>query len=150
MGSTLTKLVYHIIFSTKGRKQFIIPEIRDELFLYIGGIVNGEGGYLIQVGGITNHIHIVMELKPTHSLSEMMKKIKGNSSKWINEQRRLQFKFAWQEGYGAFTVSKSQISMVSQYVRDQEKHHQKQSFKEELIELLKLHRVDYDEQFIWS
>jgi putative transposase len=150
MGSTLTNLVYHVIFSTKGRGQFIIPEIRNELLHYMRGIIKGEGGVLLQAGGTADHIHIIIRLKPVHSLSEMMRKIKGNSSKWINEQNRLKHKFAWQEGYGAFTVSESRIPAVIRYAREQEIHHKKQTFKDEFIRILKQHRVAYDERYIWT
>jgi putative transposase len=150
MGSTLTNLVYHVIFSTKNRERFIIPEIRNELYKYIGGIIRGQGGVLLQAGGTTDHIHIIIKLKPVHSLSEMMQKLKGNSSKWINEQNRLNHKFAWQEGYGAFTVSESMIPAVIRYVKEQESHHEKQTFQEEFVQVLERHRVDYDERYIWT
>ncbi|MCD4727852.1 MAG: IS200/IS605 family transposase [Pirellulales bacterium] len=150
MGSTLTNLVYHVIFSTRSREQFIVPEIRNELHHYMGGIIKGEGGVLIQAGGTSDHIHIVIRLKPVHALSEMMQKIKGNSSKWINEHQRLNNKFAWQVGYGAFTVSESQIQAVIRYVREQEAHHRKQTFKKEFDWILKRHRVEYDERYIWT
>ena len=150
MGSTLTNLVYHVIFSTKGREQLIIPEIRHELHQYMGGIIKKENGVLLQAGGTADHIHIIIRLKPVHSLSEMMRKVKGNASKWINEEKRLKHKFAWQAGYGAFTVSESRIPVVTRYVIDQETHHRKQTFKEEFIRILKRHRVAYDERYIWN
>ena len=150
MGSTLSNLVYHVIFSTKGREQFIIPEIRNELHHYMGGIIKGEGGVLLQAGGTADHIHIVIRLKPVHSLSEMMQKIKGSSSKWLNEQQRLKHKFAWQEGYGAFTVNESRIPAVIRYVSGQETHHRKQTFKDEFVQILKRHRVAYDERYVWT
>ena len=150
MGSTLTNLVYHVIFSTKCREPFIIPEIRNDLHRYIGRIIKGENGVLLQAGGTGDHIHIIIKLKPIHSLSEMMQKVKGNSSKWINEQNRLNHKFAWQEGYGAFTVSESRIPAAIRYVRGQESHHEKQTFKEEFIRILERHRVAYDERYVWT
>ena len=149
MGSTLTNLVYHIVFSTKDRKAMILPEFRDELHRYMGGIVKGEGGVLFQIGGMSYHIHLVVKLKPVHALSEIMQKIKGSSSKWINEKKFLPGRFAWQDGYGAFTVSESQISAVIQYVREQENHHKNQSFKVELIRILKRHSVEYTEEYLW-
>ncbi len=150
MGSTLTNLVYHIIFSTKGRDPMIIPEIRDELHRYLGGIVKGEGGVLLQIGGMPDHIHMVIKLKPVHALSEIMQKVKGSSSKWTNEQNRLVGRFAWQEGYGAFTVSESQIPAVIRYVREQEEHHKSLSFKDEFILILERHWVKYDKQYLWT
>jgi REP element-mobilizing transposase RayT len=150
MASTLSNLVYHIIFSTKGREPMIVPEIRDELHRYIGGIIKGESGVLLQIGGMPDHIHMVIKLKPIHSLSEIMRKVKGSSSKWINEQNRIAGGFAWQEGYGAFTVSESQISVVLQYVKEQQNHHRNRSFKDEFIRVLQRHRVEYEERYLWT
>jgi REP element-mobilizing transposase RayT len=150
MGSTLTNLIYHVIFSTKDREPAIIPEIRDELHRYLGGIVKGEGGVLLQIGGMPDHIHMVIKLKPIYALSEIMKKVKGSSSKWINEQNRLMDRFSWQEGYGGFTVSESQTASVVRYVGDQEKHHRTLSFKDEFLLILERHEVEYDERYLWT
>ncbi len=200
MGSTLTNLVYHVVFSTKGRVPVIIPELRDEVHRYLGGIIKGESGIPLQINAMPDHVHMVLKLKPIHVLSEIMQKVKGSSSKWINEQKRLVDRFSWQEGYGAFTVSESQmartlraassccgfpsafcpalrawpssgcsgqpsprassrvrqplirstISAVIRYVREQEKHHQNLSFRDEFIRILKRHRVEYDERYIWT
>ena len=150
MGSTLTNLIFHVIFSTKGREPVIIPGICDELYRYMGGIIKGEGGVLLQVGGMPDHIHIVLKSKPVHALSAIMQKVKGISSKWVNEQNRLMDRFAWQEGYGAFTVSESQIPAVLKYVREQENHHRNLSFKNEFIQILELHQVEYDERYLWT
>ena len=150
MGSTLSNLVYHVVFSTKAREPMITHEIRDELYRYIGGIVRGENGILIQIGGIPDHVHLVLKLKPVHKLSEIMQKIKGNSSKWVNGQNRLEGRFGWQDGYGGFTVSESQVAVVVRYVKEQEKHHKKYSFKEEFIRILQYHQVEYNEQYLWD
>ncbi len=150
MASTLTNLVYHIIFSTKNRKPMLIPELQEELYHYIGGIVKGEGGLLLQIGGMPDHVHLAIKLKPVHSLSEVMQKVKGNSSKWINEQKRLTNKFSWQSGYGAFTVSESQIPTVIQYIKNQETHHEVLSFQDEFIRILERHQVEYDAQYLWT
>jgi REP element-mobilizing transposase RayT len=149
MGSTLTNLIYHVIFSTKDREPAIIPEIRDEFHRYLGGIVKGEGGVLLQIGGMPDHIHMVIKLKPIYALSEIMKKVKGSSSKWINEQNRLMDRFSWQEGYGAFTVSESQTAAVIRYVGDQENHHRTLSFKDEFLLILNRHEVEYDARYLW-
>ncbi len=150
MGSTLTNLLYHVVFSTKSREPIIIPEIRDDLHRYMGGILKREGGVLLEIGGMSDHIHMAIKLRPVHSLSDIMKKVKGNSSKWLNEQNRLPVRFSWQDGYGAFSVSESQILTVIQYVREQEKHHRSQSFKVEFIRILECHRVEYEEQYLWT
>ena len=150
MGCTLTNLLYHAIFSTKMRKPLITREFGDELYRYMGGIVKGEGGIPLQIGGMPDHVHLVLKLKPVHSVSEIMKKAKGNSSKWINKNNRLATRFEWQEGYAAFSVSESQLPAAIKYVNEQEKHHKKLSFKEELIRILQRHQIEYDEQYLWS
>jgi len=150
MGSTLTNLIFHVVFSTKNRKPIINNEIKDELYNYLGGIIKGEGAVLIQTGGMPDHIHIILKLKPVHSLSDIIQKIKGNSSKWINQQNKLTGQFAWQDGYGAFTVSESQVPVAVRYVKEQEKHHKKFSFKDEFIQILKLHQIEYNEQYLWT
>ena len=148
MESTLTNLLYHIVFSTKDREPLILPEIREDLHRYIGGILKGEGGVPLEIGGMSDHIHMAIKLRPIHALSDIMKKVKGNSSKWLNEQNRLTSRFSWQDGYGAFSVSESQISTVIRYVREQAKHHRRQTFKDEFIRILEHHRVEYDEQYL--
>jgi putative transposase len=150
MGSTLTHLVYHVVFSTKDRMPIITQEIHDELHRYIGGIVKGEGGTLLQIGGMPDHIHRVIKLKPVHALSDIMQKVKGSSSKWVKGQNRLLEKFSWQDGYGAFTVSESQIPAVVRYVKNQADHHQNLSFKEEFTLILERHHIEYDERYLWS
>jgi putative transposase len=149
MGSTLTNIVIHVTFSTKNREPKIVPEIQDELYRYIGGIIKREYGILIEIGGISEHIQLLIKMKPVHALSDIMKKIKGGSSKWVNEQKQIPGGFAWQKGYGAFSVSESLVPTVKRYVRDQEKHHRNLSFKEEFIRLLELHGVEYDDRYLW-
>jgi len=150
MASTLTELIYHIVFSTKNREPIINPEIQEKLYRYITGIIKKDDAKLLQSGGIEDHIHLVIKMKPTHTLSELVQKIKGHSSKWINKQKDVNNKFSWQEGYGAFTVSESQLPMVIKYVKDQEKHHKEMSFKDELVIFLKRHHIEYDEKYLWG
>jgi len=149
MGSTLTELIYHVVFSTKDRKPMINSNMCDELYLYIGGIIIKHDAVLLQIGGIEDHLHIVIKLKPTHKLSELMQKIKGSSSKWMNKKFGSAIKFGWQDGYGAFTVSESQCSTVIKYVENQEKHHKTITFKDEFIQFLKRHKIEYDEKILW-
>ena len=150
MGSTLSNLLYHVVFSTKNREPLLIPAVRDDLYRYIAGIIKKEKGVLIQIGGMPDHLHLVVKLNPAHSLSDIMKNIKAGSSKWINEQKMLMGRFGWQEGYGAFTISESQLPGVIRYVKEQENHHRTLSFKDEFIMFLKRHRIEYDERYIWS
>jgi len=148
--STLTRLTYHIVFSTKYRKRHINDSFKDELYSYLGGIIRGEKGHLIEVGGIADHIHILAGFSPTTSVSYMLQHIKGNSSKWINEHKMTPTRFEWQSGYGAFTVSQSQVPSVRRYVQQQEEHHAKTTFEEEFIEMLKRHDIDYDPRYVFE
>jgi putative transposase len=150
VASTLTNLLCHVIFSTKNREPIITSPIRKDLYAYIGGIVRGEGGILLEIGGIADHVHLVLRLKTEPSVATMVKIIKSKSSKWLNEQPKRPGRFEWQRGYAAFTVSSSQLARVRAYVRNQEEHHRRQTFREELLEMLKRHGVGYDEQYLWD
>ena len=148
--STYTSLTYHIIFSTKYRKPRIDVALRDDLFAYIGGIIRGEKGHLIEIGGTPDHVHILAGFHPTIAVSEMLQHIKGNSSKWINSEKRPRVKFEWQAGYGAFTVSMSQVPTVRKYIQTQEEHHSKLSFEDEFLAVLKRHNIDYDLRYVFE
>ena len=143
MSSTLSNLTYHIVFSTKYHEPLITPKLRDALYPYICGIVRNKGGALIRVGGVANHLHLVVRLRPDIALSDMVRMVKANSSKWINEQNLDDGgRFAWQSGYGAFTVSQSQLPVLIDYVERQEEHHRERSFEEEFVTILKKHGVE--------
>jgi REP element-mobilizing transposase RayT len=148
MASTFSNLLYHVVFSTKRREPLIRPNLQKDLYAYLGGIIRGERGTMLAIGGMSDHVHIVMRLRPDHSLADMVKTFKAKSSKWVNQQRRIPGRFSWQTGYGAFTVSKSQLPKVLQYVKNQQQHHRGRSFKEELIELLRKHEIEYDERYL--
>jgi len=150
MGSTLTHLVYHIVFSTKNRQNTVTPTLRETLYPYIGGIIRGEKGTALKIGGTKDHVHILAALPPTLTVSEALRCIKGNSSKWVNEGGSLKAHFEWQRGYGAFTVSESMVETVSRYIENQEEHHRTKDFKEEYLVLLQTHGVKYDERYIWD
>ena len=143
MARTYTKLIYHIVFSTKERVPLITAEIRDRLYPYLGGVIRGEKGSLLEIGGIADHVHILARFGAAVAVSEMVKRIKGNSSHWLSQE--LGVWFAWQIGYGAFTVSESQVAAVRKYIQRQEEHHKRVSFKDELISLLRKHRIEFDE-----
>ena len=123
MAGTYTNLLYHLVFSTKERIPLITKELQPDLYAYIGGIVRGEGGVLLEVGGISDHVHLLAKFKPTVAISDLLKKIKGGSSKWVNEEKFKLRKFGWQDGYAAFSVSESQVDAVRRYIREQEQHH---------------------------
>jgi REP element-mobilizing transposase RayT len=150
MPSTYTNLLYHIVFSTKDRIPLITDEFKEELYRYIGGIVRAEGGVQLEIGGVTDHVHILAKIKPAISVSEMLAKLKANSSKWINDHKMKFRKFGWQEGYAAFTVSESQVAVVREYIRNQQEHHRKQTYQEEFVALLERHGIEYDPQYLWD
>ncbi|MDY0093597.1 MAG: IS200/IS605 family transposase [Candidatus Vecturithrix sp.] len=150
MGSSLTNLLYHIVFSTKMRHNLITPDLAQDLYPYIGGIIRDEKGALLKIGGMPNHVHLLTKFHPSISVSTMLQHIKGSSSKWINEGRRIQGHFSWQTGYSAFSVSESAAEAVTRYIETQAEHHQRQTYQEELIALLQKHRIPYDERYIWD
>jgi REP element-mobilizing transposase RayT len=150
MAGTFTKLLYHVVFSTKGREPLIGPDLRPELQKYIGGIIRGERGILLEIGGTADHLHVVARFRADVSVAEMARLIKCNSSKWANERPDRRFRFEWQSGYGAFTVSESQLEGVRHYVQGQEEHHRKRTFKEEFVAMLEKHGMEYDERYLWD
>ncbi len=125
MASTLTNLLYHIVFTTRKKQDLIVPALSDELYPYIGGIIRAEKGKLLKIGGTLNHVHILARFSVSVSVSEMMRRIKGASSKWVNENSKSTSHFAWQRGYGAFSVSESSVENVISYIGNQEEHHKK-------------------------
>ena len=150
MAGTYTKLVYHIIFSTKDREPLVTPKLRETLYPYIGGIIRGQDSTLQAIGGMPDHIHLVARLKADISVSEIVRLVKANSSKWVNEQTDCAGRFAWQSGYGAFSVSLSQLAAVCEYVQNQEAHHRKRTFQDEYQEFLKRHDVSFEEKRRWG
>ena len=147
MGSTFLSLHYHIVFSTKNRKPLIETSWLCRLHEYVGGTVNGLQGISQGVGGTGDHVHLLVGLKSTHCLSDFMRELKKSSSVWVHEQIGLS-EFAWQEGYGAFTVSPPARDAVKRYIANQEEHHRKQTFREEFIQLLNKAGVEYDEKWL--
>jgi REP element-mobilizing transposase RayT len=150
MPTTYTNLLYHIVFSTKQRQRLITNDFKEELYRYIGGIIRAEGGIQLEIGGTDDHVHILAKLKPAESVSQMLNRIKGNSSKWINENEKSSVRFAWQEGFAAFTVSESQVEPVRQYIRNQEQHHRRLTFQDELLAFLQRHGVEFDPRYLWD
>jgi putative transposase len=148
MANTYTSLHYHIVFSTKNRQRWIQSDIEQRVWEYIGGIARENGMKALQVGGIEDHIHIALAAPPTMSVSHATQLIKGGSSKWIHETFSALLDFEWQQGYGAFSVSKSQLPILIQYIINQRIHHAQRSFETEYFELLDRHGVDYDEQYV--
>jgi putative transposase len=150
MADTYTSLYYHIVFSTKNRAGFINTKIEKRIWEYIGGITRENKMIALQVGGIEDHIHALVKAPPTLAPSKIAQLLKGGSSLWIRTEFPELWGFEWQDGYGAFTVSKSALPDVQGYIQNQRQHHRKMSFQEEYLAFLKKHGVDYDERYLWG
>ena len=142
------QLYFHIVFGTKDHVPLISAKWEAELYRYIGGIIKGQKGELIEINGIPDHIHILLRLSPVVAISILMRELKANSSKWV--RRTHQPKFGWQRRYGAFSVSESGVDRVRDYIKRQKVHHQKQTFEDEYRELLRLHGIEFDERYLWD
>lgn len=149
MPSTYSNLLYHIVFSTKDRERLITNDFKEELYRYMAGITREEGGTLLEIGGIEDHVHLLAKLKPSIAVSDMLRLIKTNSSKWMHEEKK-HARLGWQEGYAAFSVSESQVVAVRRYIRNQAAHHRRQSFQEEFVSMLERHGVEYDPCYLWD
>ena len=147
MAQSLTKIVVHVIFGTKNREQLLTTAIRDDLFAYIVGILNSLDCITLAINGTEDHVHGLIVMSKTISLSKMMEEMKGGSSRWLNSHVAAKGRFAWQAGYGAFSVSESQIPRVVNYIKGQEEHHRKTTFQNELIMFLKKHRIECGERY---
>ena len=147
MPSTYLSLHYHLVLSTKNRIAFIEPSWQKRLHEYLGGTIRGLGGFPDEVGGVGDHVHLLVGLKATHCLADVLRDLKKASSAWVHDEIGVS-SFAWQEGYAAFTVSPTACPQVKSYITHQEEHHRKKSFREELIEFLELAGVEYDPQYL--
>lgn len=148
MANTFSQVYIQLIFAVQDRVSLIKSEWKDELYKYITGIVQTNKHKLIAINGIQNHIHVFIGYKLHQLLPDLLQDIKGSSSKWINKKGFVRGKFRWQEGYGAFSYSHSQIDGVVKYIVNQEQHHKKKTFTQEYIEFLKLFNISYDEKYI--
>jgi REP element-mobilizing transposase RayT len=147
MSHTFTKNHQHIVFSTAGRLKTIDKALQPKLWAYIGGICRNHGIFVRAIGGVEDHVHVLIELPPTWAVAKVVLTMKSNSSKWINEKGK---KFAWQKGYAAFSVSTSNILAVESYINNQEVHHRKISYEDELMVLLKKHGIDFDPKLVFG
>jgi len=150
MPQSYTQLLYHIVYSTKDRQPWLTAPVRERLYPYLGGAIRSEGGVELCIGGVDDHVHILARLRQDKAVSAVIGAIKANSSGWIHREFPDLAQFAWQAGYGAFTVSKSQEGRVRTYIEGQEEHHRSKSFKVELIGLLDGHEIEYDERYLWE
>ena len=147
---TYTQLLLHVVFSTKHREPWITTDISERLYEYIGGIIRGEKGVLYSRGGTADHIHLYVRWRPDGALSDLMRAVKAGSSLWIHQTFPKLGSFAWQEGYGAFSVSKSQEQAVKNYIAKQAQHQAKEDFKSELLRLLRAHGIEFDERYVFD
>jgi putative transposase len=148
MPSTHVSLHCHLVFSTKDRARFIKPAWRRDLEHFLGACAKQADITPLAIGAVEDHVHMLVGLKATHRVSDVMRDMKRASSLWVHEQS-LSAGFAWQEGYGAFAVSRSNLDAVRQYVESQEEHHLRRSFQDEYLDLLRKHEIEFDERFIW-
>ncbi|HXG66386.1 MAG TPA: IS200/IS605 family transposase [Blastocatellia bacterium] len=150
MAGKHVSIMIHFVWSTAGRERWIDPQWRDRLYAYIGGVLENKRAKLICAGGLPDHIHLYVSMPSTITLAEMVNVMKANSSRWIHETFPDKKAFAWQKGYGAFSVSKSGEAQVIDYIKNQESHHRQRDFKEEFLALLKKHNIEYDERYLWD
>jgi len=150
MAHTYTNILIHALFSTKDRRPWLTSEIRDEVFRHLGGTLNDLRGQSLLVNGPRDHVHMLFVQPRTLSIATVMEKVKASSSGWVKERWPDRRYFGWQTGYAAFSVSKSHVEQVKGYISNQEEHHRKVSFREELLAFLKKHGVEYDARYIFD
>jgi len=148
MSHTSGNILLHIIFSTRGRRPSIESDFRADLFAYLGGIMREINGTALIINGTTDHVHMLVRIRPAQSSAQIVRVVKANSSRWVHA--KWDPKFAWQTGYGVFSVSESNVAAVTKYIAEQEEHHRKHSFQEEFVAFLKKNNLAYDERYIWD
>ena len=148
MPDSYTNLLYHIVFSTKDRRPLITPDYETQLYDYIGGIVRSVGGISLALNGTEDHIHLLMKLRPDRALSDVLRDLKANATGWMHDVFPSLKNFSWQRGYGAFTVSQSNVEGVRNYIARQKQHHRKTSFREEFIQFMEVNGIEYNKRFI--
>ena len=150
MANTYTQIHIQTVFAVQNRQSLIHNSWKEELYRYITGIVQNHKHKMLQINGMPDHIHLLIGMRPSQSLSDLMKAVKGDSSEWINKSGFLKHRFSWQAGYGAFSYAKSDVPRVIQYIQNQEEHHRKKTFEEEYIDFLKAFEIEYDGRFIFK
>lgn len=150
MANTYTQIHIHAVFAVQNRDCIICDTWKDELYKYITGIIKNNQHKPLAINGMPDHVHVLFGMRPSQSLSDLMQDIKGSSSKWINEKKFTKYRFSWQEGFGAFSYSKSQLSNVIVYINNQKEHHRIKTFIEEYKELLQEFNIDYDDRYIFK
>jgi REP element-mobilizing transposase RayT len=150
MPGTFHNLKFHLVFSTKHREPWLTPDIRTRVHEYLGGIIRGERGTPLEIGGVADHVHLLFGWRTDESISTLVRNLKANSSRWIHETFPPLRAFAWQEGYSIFSVSQSQVEKVQHYIQRQEEHHRHKPFRDELLEFLRSHEVAFEEKYVFD
>lgn len=150
MANTYSQIYIHIVFAVKGRQNLISQQWKNELYRYITGIIKNKNQKLIAINGMSDHVHILVGLKPSIATSDLVRDIKANSSRFINEKNWMQGRFEWQHGFGAFSCSHSHLSNVITSIENQEYHHKKKTFREEYVGLLKDYKINFDNEYIFD
>jgi putative transposase len=150
MPGTYSQMLFHIVFSTRLRDPWITALIAGRLYAYMGGIIRAQRGVLYDIGGVDDHVHLYLRWRPDGNISDLMRVVKGESSEWIHKTYPDLRRFAWQEGYSVFSVSKSQEGAVKEYIARQAEHHKKEDFKSELLRMLRLHEIEFDERYVFD
>ncbi|MFN8886850.1 MAG: IS200/IS605 family transposase, partial [Cyclobacteriaceae bacterium] len=150
MPGTFSQIYIQVVFAVKRRENLLQKPWRDEVFKYMSGIIKEKNQKPIIVNGVTDHVHLFIGLKPVISLSDLVRDVKNNTTNFVNDRKFLNTKFSWQEGYGAFSYSHSQLDTVYQYILNQEEHHKKKTFKAEYLDLLEKFEIEYDEKYLFD
>ena len=150
MANTYTQIHIQVVFTVRNRECIIQNTWKDDLYKYMSGIVRSNDHKLLAINGMPDHVHILLGLRPSQSLSDLMQDVKGSSSRWINDQKFIHGKFSWQEGFGGFSYCKSEVETVTNYIHNQVSHHKRKTFLEEYREILKEFEVDYNEEYLFN
>jgi len=150
MPQSLAKILVHLVFSTKHRERVLSDDVREELHRYIAGIPKNHESPAILINSVEDHIHILFSQSRNCSLADLVEEVKKGSSKWLKTKGRAFARFHWQNGYGAFSVSQSNVKQVKEYIQNQQEHHKRQSFQDEFLAFLKRHEIEYDERYVWD
>ena len=150
MANTFSQIYIQTVFAVSGRMSLITNNYKEELYKYITGIVRNKGQKLLQINGMSDHVHILIGLRPAMAIADLVRDIKSDSSDWINRRKPAPGKFAWQEGYGAFSYGHSQLDTIIRYIQNQDRHHKRRSFREEYLTLLKKFEIEFKEEYVFK
>ncbi len=150
MANTFSQIYIQTVFAVSGRLSLIRHDFKEELHKYITGIVRSKGQKLISINGMSDHLHILIGLRPAMALADLVRDIKSDSSEWVNRKKLARGKFGWQEGYGAFSYGHSQLDTIIRYIQNQERHHQRKSFKNEYLTLLRKYQIEFKDEYVFE